>query len=210
MNIKTLVLGIVQTNCYIVSNSKTSEAIIIDPSSEEETIKEYVLEKNLNVVGIFITHGHFDHIMAAKSLQLFFGVKLYAGIFEKEMLEDDALNCSLAVGACYTMKADIYLEDGYLITMAGMKIRVIHTPGHTAGGVCYHFVNQKVLFSGDTLFFESIGRSDMPTGNGNELLMSVKEKLWVLDDEIQVYPGHGRGTTIGYEKKNNPYISGWE
>lgn len=210
MDMKILVLGMVSTNCYIISNHETKEAVIIDPADKAEVIKQYVNDNGLSVVGILFTHGHFDHIMAANELTAYYHTKIYAGKEEKTLLGDSGMNCSSNVGRSCQVIPDIDLEDGDMITLAGMHIKVIHTPGHTAGGVCYYFMNQGVLISGDTLFLESIGRTDLPTGNGTKLIESIKNKLLLLDDNTKVYPGHGDSTTIAYEKRNNPYLNGWE
>lgn len=210
MDIKILVLGMVSTNCYIISNHETKEAIIIDPADKSDRIKQYITEAGLNIVGIFLTHGHFDHIFAATELTSYYHTKLYASKEEKSLLNDANMNCSAGVGRPFTLKADVYLNDQELIHLAGMQLKVIHTPGHTAGSVCYHIMNHSVLLSGDTLFLESVGRTDLPTGNGAKIVQSINEKLMVLDDNIIVYPGHGDATSIAYERENNPYLTGWE
>lgn len=210
MDIKIMVLGMVRTNCYIVSNHETKEAIIVDPAESPDRIKEYVKEAGLYIVGIFLTHGHFDHIMAASELTSYYHTKLYAAKAEKELLHDATMNCSAGIGRPVTIEADVYLEDNDMIALAGMHMKVIHTPGHTAGSVCYYFMNQGVILSGDTLFLESVGRTDLPTGSGSKIVESINKKLMSLDDNITVYPGHESATSIGYERKNNPYLSGLE
>lgn len=210
MNIKTLILDTVLANCYIISNIDTNEAIIIDPADKAEVIIDYIKQAKLTVVGIFLTHGHFDHIMAAEKLKKFFRIGIHANKNETELLANAQMNCSADIGREISVFIDDALQDGDLISLAGFDIKAIHTPGHTAGGTCYHFMNYGVLISGDTLFYGTIGRADLPTGDFSVLLDSVKNKLAILDEETLVLPGHGQSTTIGYEKINNPYITGDE
>lgn len=208
ININVLTLGMVSTNCYIVSNEDTKEAIIFDPSAEAHTIMDTVTKEGLKVVAILLTHGHFDHILAVKDLKKEYDVQVYASEFEKELLEDGYKNCSITMGGSdYTITPDILLKNGEILEIAGMTIEVIHTPGHTSGGVCYLFPNHRILISGDTLFKESVGRSDLPTGNGTILVQAIIDRLMVLDEEVTVLPGHGEPTTIGHEKRYNRFIA---
>ncbi len=205
--LNTLVLGIVQTNCYILSNVSTKEAIVFDPGDQAEIIEQYLSNHGLTCVGILLTHGHFDHIMAVDGLVKRTGAKVHALEQEKQLLEDPQLNASARVHRPCSVTADMFLKDQETFTLAGFQIRVIHTPGHTAGGACYYFPELEILFSGDTLFLESIGRSDLPTGDGVVLVASIQNKLMTLEDDIQVYPGHGDATTIGHERKYNPFLN---
>lgn len=206
MKIDTYVLGMVSTNCYIISNENTKEAIVIDPPEQASVIINKIEKPELKPVGILLTHGHFDHIMAAGELAEHFHIPILAGEAEKELLEDHNLNGSRMVRRNCTLRADRFLKDEEELTLGGMNIKVLYTPGHTAGGVCYYFEAEKVLVSGDTLFFESVGRTDLPTGNAQTLLESIRGKLMVLPDDVTVYPGHGDKTAIGYERTHNPYI----
>ncbi len=206
MKIQSYVIGMVSTNCYIIFNESTKEALIIDPPDQAPALKVKIEELELCPVAILLTHGHFDHIMAAGDLAAAFGIPVLAGEEEKALLEDYNLNGSRMVRKNYTLSADRFLKDKEELILGGMRIKVIHTPGHTAGGVCYYFEEEKVLISGDTLFLESIGRTDLPTGDQYTLLESIRRKLMVLPEEVLVYPGHGDKTTIGYEKMHNPYI----
>lgn len=204
--IHTLVLGLVQTNCYILFHKETKEAIVIDPADKPELIGEYINDKNLSLQGILLTHGHFDHILGAEKLAGESGVKIYANKNEKKLLADSYMNHSKTIGRDYTLQLKDTLEDGQILNMAGFTIQVIYTPGHTIGGTCYYLDNEKVLFSGDTLFRETVGRTDLPTGDFPALISSIKEKLMVLDSEVLVYPGHGEPTSIGYEREFNEYL----
>lgn len=204
---KTLVLGMLQTNCYVISNEVSKEAIVFDPADQAETIVKYLKANDLVCKAIFLTHGHFDHILGVSELVEMTHAPVYAHEAEVELLEDANLNVSARFHRKYTLKPDIELKDQQLLNLIGFTIRVIHTPGHTAGGVCYYFHGQGMLISGDTLFREAIGRSDFPTGNGSLLIESILNKLMVLEDQVMIYPGHGEPTTIGYERENNIYLT---
>ncbi len=206
MKIQSYVLGIVSTNCYIVSNENTKEAIIFDPADQASVITDLLKEQDLHPVAILLTHGHFDHIMAADEVANYYHIPVIAGEAEKELLADPDLNGGYMIRKNITLKADQLIQDKDQITLAGLKIQMIHTPGHTAGGMCYYFDKEKILISGDTLFLESVGRTDLPTGNAKTLIESIKQKLMVLPDDVMVCPGHGDRTTIGYERTHNPYV----
>ncbi len=155
-----------------------------------------------------MTHGHFDHIWGCKELCRAANgeAKVYACAAERELLSDAHKNVSEQAGRACTLQADVYVNDGEEITLAGISFKVIATPGHTEGGCCYYFEEAGILVSGDTLFLESVGRTDFPTGSMGTLVRSIKEKLFVLPDETLVYPGHGDSTTIGHEKKYNAFL----
>lgn len=201
INICKLVLGGVSTNTYIVYDEK-GEALIVDPADSADIIKIKVTDLSVQVKGILLTHGHFDHIGAAKQLKDMYDVSVYAFEKEKEILESSYNNLSEMFMNGFTLKADKYLKDGEKIELAGFNIEVIHTPGHTAGSVCYliSYDDEQVLMSGDTLFAGSHGRYDFPTGSYRDIMDSIKEKLLVLDETLEVYPGHNEETTIGEEK----------
>lgn len=207
MKIGSVTVGMVQTNCYFITNEKTSETIIIDPGAEADQLLDELRQKELKLVGILLTHGHFDHIMAVNELRQATMVKAYACEQEQALLEDARLNCSGEIGRPYEVIADVFVKDGQVLELGGMKVSVIGTPGHTAGGVCYLIEDEQgeqALFCGDSLFFESVGRTDLPTGNGRVLMESI-QKLFALDGALTAYPGHGPKTSIGYEKVNNPF-----
>jgi len=152
-----------------------------------------------------LTHGHFDHIWGCNELKKLTGAKVYACDAEQMLCEDAGLNVSAEVGRPYTVKADFYVPDNQMITLADMTFLVIATPGHTAGSCCFYFEEDQILISGDTLFEGSVGRTDLPTGSTSTLNRSIKEKLLVLPKSVKVYPGHGETTTIGDEMQYNPY-----
>lgn len=207
MKIEAMVLGDVRTNCYLLINEETKEALVADPADRADVIARKLIDEGLTLKAILLTHGHGDHILAAGDLKKQFGVKVYAAKEEEALLSDAAQNLSKALfGIAVTVKPDILLEDGQEFEAAGIRLRMLHTPGHTPGGCCYYQAEEKVLFSGDTLFCGSIGRTDFPGGSLSELVRSVKEKLLVLPEDVKVYPGHEEMTTIGHEKRYNPYM----
>lgn len=199
------VVGPIQTNCYFLYREDTKECLIIDPGYEADKIEAYVQKKQLHVAGILLTHGHFDHITAADEVRKKFQTKIYASGKEKELMADPRMNVSVMMGESVSLKADVWLEDGEELEMLGETMRCILTPGHTGGGMCFYFPKACMLFSGDTLFQESVGRTDFPTGSSRELIRSVREKLLVLPEAVRVYPGHGLMTTIRDEQMFNPY-----
>lgn len=205
---KTLVLGMIRTNCYIISNGDTREAIVIDPAAEADVIEQYLKANDLVCKAILLTHGHFDHILAVEELSQAVHATIYAGEAEAALLKDPLLNSSRNMYQDVSLSADVWLKDQQQLELAGFSIKVIHTPGHTVGGVCYYFEGQGILLSGDTLFYESIGRADLPTGDASALVDAILSKLMRLEDSVKVYPGHGQSTTIGHERKNNVYLSG--
>lgn len=207
MKIETFVLGDVRTNCYLLINEETKEALVVDPADRADVIVRKLIDEGLTLKAILLTHGHGDHILAVGALKKQFGVKVYAAKAEEALLSDTAQNLSKALfGIEVTVKPDVLLEDGQEFEAAGICLRMLHTPGHTPGGCCYYQAEKKILFSGDTLFCGSIGRTDFPGGSLSELVRSVKEKLLVLPEDVKVYPGHEEMTTIGHEKRYNPYM----
>lgn len=206
IEIKSMTLGMVATNCYLIINKETKEALLIDPADNALRISNVIEENVCTLKAILLTHGHFDHIMALNELKKRYNVPVYAHEEEEDVLKQSSMNMSGMIGQIYTTQADIYVKDGEHLKLAGLDIIVLHTPGHTKGGVCYYLPEEKVLMSGDTLFHCSIGRTDFPTGSMSQLVRSVKEQLFVLPDDVQVYPGHDSVTSIGYEKQYNPFF----
>lgn len=207
ITIEKLVVGSVMTNCYIIYDEAEKDALVVDPGAAAGKIAEKIRERKLHLRGILLTHGHFDHILAADDVRREFGVKLFCSVEEKELAADPCLNAGQQFGCARGVLADETFTDGEILTFGALTVRVIATPGHTGGGVCFYFEPEGVLFSGDTLFFESVGRTDFPTGNAGVLADSIREKLFSLPGQTQVFPGHGPATNIAYEKENNAYVN---
>ncbi len=205
MKIQHSVLGMCATNTYYVYDDETKRGLIVDPADSPDTIIAKADSLSMIPEAILITHGHFDHVLAMNKVREHYGIKVYAGLTEKQVLHDMAMNLTSSFGMGQTFDADIYLKDGEEFEAAGYHIRAIEVPGHTIGGMCYYFDKQGVLFSGDTLFCESVGRSDFPGGSASALCRGIKDKLFILPEHTKVYPGHMDETTIGNEIKYNPF-----
>ena len=207
MQVEHLAVGPVQTNCYLAINKETKETIIIDPGDDADRIGMRLMQLEAKPVAILLTHGHFDHAGAAKALAAQYDILVYVHEKEAETLADSRMNLSgpLAGGAT-TYHADVFLKDEQELTLAGLHMRVLFTPGHTPGGCCYYFPREDVLFSGDSLFCGSVGRTDFPGGSMHTLVDSVRNKLMSLPENTIVYPGHDIETTIEQERMYNPFL----
>ncbi len=203
MNITQLTLGPLQTNCYIVYG-KDKMAAVIDPGFCADVIESKIDELGLTIDKILLTHAHFDHIMAVEDLRKN-GAELYIHKEDLKMLNDPNLNHMLMAAGkeIEFKKVEHILNDGDVIDIGGEELRVLHTPGHTKGSVCY--ISDEWIVSGDTLFKETVGRTDLYGGDFNAIIESVK-RLRSLDKDYAVYPGHGEKTTLNYEKNNNIYM----
>lgn len=197
--VKHIVLGPIMTNCYIAYDEEIKEAIIVDPADSPDILKNKITELGVKPVAILLTHGHFDHIGAVDVIRNEYSIDVYAHEEEKDVLTSDA-NVAVMMGMRLSVEADHYLRDKQTLELGGVKYQVIHTPGHTKGGCCYYVEKEKVLFSGDTMFCQSYGRTDFPTGSYSQLMKSITDKLLKLDDDVVVYPGHNEETKIGYER----------
>lgn len=198
-------LGEMVANCYVAADENTKNAVLFDAPTNPEKILGYLDENGLTLKYILLTHAHFDHIMAVDGIKKATGAKLVLHRDEVKYLNDGVLNLAVTVPVeIPKLKEDIVVSDGDEIVMDSFDIKVIHTPGHTEGSVCY--LMGDILISGDTLFNRSVGRADFPLGNFENEIKSIKEKLMPLDDGIKVFPGHGFSTDIGHERKENPYL----
>ncbi|WP_346354161.1 MBL fold metallo-hydrolase [Azotosporobacter soli] len=200
-----LQVGALGTNCYILYCEKTLQAAVIDPGGDAAEIMNEIGRRNLTVAYILNTHGHADHIGANDEIKARTNAPICIHEADAAMLTSAQKNLSLYIGQQISgNQADRLLADGDLIELGEIKLTVVHTPGHTPGGIC--FVGEDFVFSGDTLFAQSVGRTDFPGGSHVQLVNSIKNKLMALPDAMQVFPGHGPATTIGEERTMNPFI----
>jgi glyoxylase-like metal-dependent hydrolase (beta-lactamase superfamily II) len=205
MEFKRLPLGIYQANCYVLFDENTKEAAVIDPSGDFPELKDFIEANGLKVKYIIITHGHGDHIGALRELKDYSDALVCIHEEDHEMLNNSKKNYSAEMGMpAIDMFADKFLVDGDILELGYAKLNIIHTPGHSPGGICIYCEGN--LFAGDTLFSRSIGRTDLEGGSFEEIITSIKSKLFILPDETTVYPGHGPSTTIILEKTRNPFL----
>jgi hydroxyacylglutathione hydrolase len=197
--------GPLAVNCYLVTDSKTNNAFILDPGGYSEKLIESVQKKGSTVLYIILTHGHSDHIGGVQDYVTKFNAQILAHKCESGLLNCAANNFSKEVfGKAIEFDADIYVDEDSVVKVGDLNLTFIHTPGHSPGGMCV--LAEDNLFSGDTLFAESVGRTDFPYSSFKDLTESIHKKLFVLPDETKVYPGHMGETTIGHEKRFNPFV----
>ena len=206
MLLMRLVVGPLQVNCFIVADEKTKEAVVIDPGDDAQEIIKIIKEKDLKVKYIVNTHGHFDHIGANKAIKDISGAEIL-------IHEDDAVvlasaprhSAAFGMPSVSSPPADRYIKHGEVISAGEVALKVLHTPGHSPGGIC--LLEEGMVFTGDALFAGSIGRTDFPGGDLMTLLRSIKTNLMVLPDETKVFSGHGPASTIGDERRENPFLN---
>lgn len=209
MQVDGVISGAYETNCYIVRKSSSDkECLLVDAGLEASSLIVFLKEHHLNPVSVVLTHGHIDHIGGLPQLRSKYpDLKVYIHKLDAEMLGDESNNLSLVLGQPMTAEnADFLVEQGSSIETAGMKLEVLHTPGHTPGGMCLYAKEDGIVFVGDTLFADSIGRTDFPNGSMTQLVDGIKKKLLTLPSETVCYPGHGPTTTIAREKAHNQYL----
>jgi len=209
MKIDRFILGDFETNCYVVRvDEAAKDCLIIDPGFDAQQVVDFLVERELNPVAVVLTHGHADHIVGVEVFRRQFAtVRVYIHTLDATMLMNSAANLSSLVGRPYMAEpADVLLEDGETVEQAGIRLEVLHTPGHTPGGICLYARQEGLAFVGDTLFADSVGRTDFPGGDMGQLIRGIKSKLLTLPDNTVVYPGHGMRSTIGREKRANPFL----
>ena len=206
MKIEKFVLGSMGTNCYLLINEESKELVMVDPATCPDYLVSHIKSNGYTPKAILLTHAHFDHVMGIDGFVKEFDIPVYLHEDEKQILEDPRLNLSGVFGVSYSYSKVECLVDEQILELAGFQFKVIHTPGHTAGGCCYYEEAEGVLFSGDTLFYQNVGRTDFPTGSMSTLVRSIKEKLFCLPDDVMVYPGHDDVTCIADEKVYNPFV----
>ncbi len=208
MTIRMLELGFVPTNCYVLMNKETKEAIIVDPADTEQRVFKLVEEMHAKPVALYLTHGHFDHIMASNEIAEHYDIPIIAHEKEERMMTDTRMNMTRDVTrkrVGYVVKVTRYVKDNEILDYAGMPCRVIFTPGHSPGSCCFYFEDEDVLISGDTLFRHSCGRTDFMTSSPRDMAASLDRLYHELPDETEVFPGHMESTIIAHEKKYNPF-----
>lgn len=206
MIFEKLRIGELGTNCYIFGDSKTKEVAVVDPADEGSVILDSINKNEYKVKYIIITHGHFDHIGEVEFIKKETGAKVLIHRIDNELIEDPEKNMSaygFTLAGAIKATADRLLEDGDEISLGENSFKIIHTPGHTMGSICILYEDS--LFSGDTLFKETVGRTDLPNANPSEMQKSIK-KLMNLNDNIKVFPGHGDSSEMGHEKMYNPFM----
>ena len=198
LNVNTVPAGVYEANCYILVDEDTKECAIIDAGGDADVIEAAITKMNGKPKYLLLTHGHFDHVGGVEEICKTYNIPFYISFTDEEYMEKD----NTVFGTL--PKASGYLKEGDIIKLGNYEIKVIETPGHTKGGLCF-FVDKKV-FTGDTLFQGSVGRTDFIGGSMPEIISSIKNKLLPLGDDVKVYPGHGPSSSIGFEKIRNPYL----
>ena len=209
MKINRLILGAYETNCYVLRNCEAAkDCLIVDAGLGEGKLIKFLQEHKLNPVALVLTHGHIDHIAGVDALRAEFpDIKVYIHKLDAGMLAEPHTNLSAMTGESFSIEpVEFSLEENDVVERAGVKLSVLHTPGHTPGGICLYSKDEEIVFTDDALFADSIGRTDFPNGSMSQLLKSIKEKLFTLPDKTKVYPGHGPITTIAHEKAHNPFL----
>ena len=206
MHIHTLTVGPFQMNCYIVADEESAECLLIDPGDEAQRIIHFIAEKSYVPKSIINTHAHIDHSRQVSAIQKHFHLPFYLGKEDMPLLESLAGQAGMfGLGIPEIPQVSAFLQDGENFNLGANRFTLLHTPGHSPGSFCLYTPGH--LFSGDVLFRDSIGRTDLYGGSMETLLQSIRTKLFVLPDDTVVHPGHGPATTIGYEKQNNPFLN---
>mgnify|MGYP000209305247 FL=1 len=206
MILQTLTVGLIQTNCYIVGCEQTKEGVIIDPGGHPERILRAVREAGLTVRYVLNTHCHFDHMAANADVVAATGAPLAIHPEERPILESRGGAAWFGVPISPSPPPDLELVDGQTLEVGMLRLHVLHTPGHSPGSVTFYLPDQGVAFDGDVLFAMGVGRTDLPGGDWDTLMRSIGDVLFALPDETVLYPGHGPKTTVGQEKRFNPWL----
>ena len=208
MNVRNMPSGMLMVNTYLVIDENTKKGFIVDPGGFDKKLCSVVEQSGISLEYIILTHGHVDHIGGVEDYRKKFPqIKVVAAKAELEMLKNPDFNMSSMMGMSpVSLVPDVTVVEGDCISVGDIDMRFVMTPGHSPGGMCIIIDKEKVVFSGDTLFAQSIGRTDFPGCSFEKLINSIKEKLFILDDDTVVYPGHMNSTSIGFEKRHNPFV----
>lgn len=207
MFLETIVVGDLDTNCYVIASEHASEAMIIDPGGDAGLILDVIAANNLDVKCIILTHAHWDHFGAAREISEKTGAKIAIHTIDKDALNNPKVSLSFLLGEQeQRITPDLELADKQIIKIGDLQAEIIHTPGHTSGSISVRIADK--IFTGDLLFYRSIGRTDFPSGSFEDLIKSVKERILLYPDHVKIYPGHGPSTTVGDERKHNPFLVG--
>ena len=209
MKLETIVVGPFEVNCYVYWDEQTSDGVILDPGGDEAEIIDRVGKHGVTPRAILLTHGHGDHIAAVEAVKDHYRIPLYIGKGDEKLLRDPSENVSLMYGKpIRAPEPDFVMTDEQSIQFGGVLLKALATPGHTEGGMCFLDEREACLFCGDTLFWGSVGRTDLPGGSTAVLLESIRSRILSLPDDVICYPGHGSETTVGAERVNNPFLTG--
>ena len=198
-------LGILSSNTYILADKDSKQGVIVDIGGDFAKLQEHITAMDVKIEKILLTHGHLDHILDASKTKKYYAAPIYLHELDKDLYKDSKIRSFYGKDAPNDLPVDVFMQDGDIINFGHHQIKVIHTPGHTQGSVCF-LVDNSFLLSGDTLFRNTIGRTDHEGGNTEQEIESIKTKLMVLLNEVEVFPGHGGNSTIGQERINNPYL----
>lgn len=207
MKVKTFIVSSMETNCYVVFDEESENGIVIDPGDGADLILDFIKKENIKICAIVLTHTHFDHIGAVPKLKSELNVPVCVCEGEEKISQNAKYNLSALYSTPIEIVPDKVFKDGEIFKFGTLEFSVIKTPGHTPGGCCFYFEKFGILFSGDTLFLGSVGRTDFELGSLSDLISAIKTKIMTLPDEVMVYCGHGQGTKIGFERRNNPWIA---
>lgn len=207
MNLDTLAVGPLDVNCYIIGHSSTEDVFVVDPGGDSAAIKNRIEQQDKHLKAVIATHGHFDHVGGVNDLTISGDVPFYIHEAELPMLRAVTAQADQFGLSCPAIKTPpTFLNHGDTLHLGDLDIQVIHTPGHSPGSVCLYFESEEHLMTGDTLFRESVGRTDLPGGNFDALVTSITRRLMTLPDGVTIHPGHGPASTLRHERINNPFI----